>query len=185
MAPSIPSREPTRAVAGTTWTWSHSSSVYPASEGWVLSYAITGPSALGWDPAWVTTSPEGTHLITIPSAATSGLQAGQYRLVRYWSRSTERYAEPLDPLLVEADAAAAAGGTLASPDEEALAAVTRAIAARLAGDEPEEYSIGSYNVRRMSLDTLRAYQQQLRAAVWSARTGRAGPSSYVVFTRPA
>lgn len=182
MAPTVPSREPTATVAGMTWSWTLASSTYPPSEGWTLSYSIVGPSVLGWDPVWVSTVPSGDYAVTIPATATTGLLPGQYRVMRIWSRGAERYAEHVPRLLVTADPTAPVDSAQ-SADERALAAVQAAIAARLAGDEPEEYTIGSHSVRRLSLQTLTQLEQRLRAAVWRARTGQAGPPYYVVLGR--
>ena len=137
MAPITPTIEPTTATSGSTWTWTAYSSDYPVSEGWALSYVITGVRSLVWSTGYVTNNGT-THTVVIPPAATLPLTAGRYEVTRIWTGSSTyagiRYDEALPPLTVVADPVTAADGSRVTFAETNLAAVEAAITARLAGD---------------------------------------------------
>lgn len=189
MAPILATTEPTTATAGATWTWSVSSSTYTAAEGWALSYAILGTSKLSWDAGYVTTSSE-TRTVVIPATATAVFAAGRYEVTRIWTGSGT-YAgrvdlEPCDPLTVAANPTLAAPGDRISFAEANLAAVEKAITARLAGDQPEEYTIGGRSVRKIDLKQLQAMRGSLSAELWRLRNpGRAFRSTAVRFSVPS
>ena len=189
MAPILATTEPTTATAGATWTWTVSSSTYPVSEGWTLSYATLGAGKLSWDASWVTESGE-TRTIVVPTTSTAPLAAGRYERTRIWTGSGT-YAgrvdfEPCDPLTVAANPSLAAPGDRVAFAEANLAAVEKAISARLAGDQPEEYAIGGRSVRKIELGELMAIRGKLSAELWRLRNpGRAFRSMGVRFSVPS
>ena len=185
MAPVTPIIEPVRATSGDTWLWTYSSADYPLTEGWTLSYAIRGLSAPAWDATWAVAS-SNTTTVTIPSAITVALAPGRYELTRIWTGSGtyagRRDTEACAPLTVVADPAGAGPGDRQTFAEKGLAAVEAAITARLAGDEPSEYSIGDRSVKRMTLADLYAARARLRLEVWRERhPGQSAPSALVRF----
>lgn len=189
MAPILATTEPTTATAGATWTWAISSSTYSASEGWTLSYAIAGASTLLWSSGYATTSGE-TRTVVIPSTETAKFAAGRYEVTRIWTGSGTYagrvYVEPCDPLTVAANPTLAAPGDRISFAEANLAAVEKAITARLAGDQPEEYTIGGRSVRKIDLKQLYALRGSLSAELWRLRNpGRAFRSMGVRFSVPS
>lgn len=189
MAPITPTTEPTIATAGATWPWTVAPTTYPISEGWALSYAVVGAGKLLWDDAWVTDD-GATHTVTVPYTATAALAAGRYEITRIWTGSST-YAgrvdlEPCPPLTVAPDPTTAAPGDRVLFAEANLAAVEKAITARLAGDQPEEYTIGGRSVRKIDLKQLQAMRGALSAEVWRLRNpGRAFRSMGVRFSVPS
>lgn len=187
MAPILATIEPTTATAGATWTWAISSSTYPIADGWALSYAVLGAGKLPWDDAWVTESGE-THTVVVPATSTATLTAGRYELTRIWTGSGT-YANRVDfevcaPLTVAANPTTAAPGDRVAFAEANLAAVEKAISARLAGDQPEEYAIGGRSVRKIELGELMAIRGKLSAELWRLRNpGRAFRSMGVRFSQ--
>jgi hypothetical protein len=164
MAPPVPNIEPVQATAGSTWRWKWASATYPVSEGWTLSYSLNGVSRLTWSAGWV--AADGAT-ITIPATSTAVIKAGRYELTRVWTGSGtysgQVFTEPLDALTVTANPATVAAGVAVSFAETNLAAVKAAITARLAGDQPVEYSIGGRSVVKMSLLELQQVRVSLEA----------------------
>lgn len=68
--------EPCKITLGDSKTWTRSMSSYPASDGWVLTYRLVGPSTLT-----VVADADGDGFsATISAAASAALTAGRYRL---------------------------------------------------------------------------------------------------------
>ena len=188
MAPTVPSVEPTVAAAGSTWTWTASSTEYPVSEGWVLSYSVAGVDVPTWSTGWI--SNDGSiHTVTIPYGTTATLRPGRYELSRIWTGASAysgvRYVEALPPLTVTANPSTVAPGDRVAFAEANLAAVEAALTARYAGDQPEEYSIGGRSVKKMSVADLEKSRGRLQAELWRLRHPWIGHRSLAVeFTRP-
>ena len=89
MAPSIPTAEPTEAVAGDSWAWDLYLPDYPASEGWEISYTVRGPTDL--DIVWSThVSANGdTYEVRVPASATD-LTPSTYKLAGRATKGTEK-----------------------------------------------------------------------------------------------
>jgi hypothetical protein len=103
----VPTTEPSYLTAGDTWTWSRSLSDYPATAGWVLSYALTTRSAR----IAITASASGAdHLVTVTAATTAGYAAGDYTWQAYVTLSTQRYMVGNGSLTVRPNLAAASTG---------------------------------------------------------------------------
>ena len=86
MAAKIPNAEPQSLRLGDTATWSRSLADYPASAGWVLSYALVKTGAR------ITFSASASgddHLVSVPAATTVGWTAGEYQ----WSARVTKAAE--------------------------------------------------------------------------------------------
>jgi hypothetical protein len=81
MAKDTPTCEPRSFVAGATVSWSKSFSDYPASEGWVLSYAFRGPEDLDVEA----TADGDDYLVLIP-ATDSDVDPGTYA----WQAKVEK-----------------------------------------------------------------------------------------------
>lgn len=187
MAPVVPTIEPTDVTAGSTWTWKMSSGIYPISEGWTLSYAIRGLAALAWSTSWI--SNDGSSFtIVIPPASTLPLKEGSYEFTRIWAGSGsyagQTFYEQLPTLTVQADPVTAIAGARVPMVEQAYTAVKAAYYARLAGDEPEEYTIGGRSVRKMSISDLWKQLCILASRVTRLRNGGELPGYQVRFTTP-
>lgn len=172
MAPVTPAIEPTVATAGATWTWTLQDPNYPISEGWALSYAINGAGTLTWSGSWVTDD-GATFTVAVPAASTAGLPAGRYEVTRIWAGSGT-YSGRVDlvglpSLVVEANPTTAQPGDRIAFAESNLEAVECAIAARLKGDQPEEYSIGGRSVVKMKLIDLYRVRRSLQDELWKLR----------------
>jgi hypothetical protein len=187
MAPIIPLVEPTLATSGSTWKWTTASAAYPVSEGWALSYVIAGVRSLVWSTGYVANDGT-THTITIPPAATLPLLTGRYEITRVWTGSGTysgvRYTEALPALTVLPDPATVQDGDRVTFAETNLAAVEAALTARLAGDQPEEYSIGGRSVKKISIPELRSMRTALQAELWKARNPGVVRQRSVRFTVP-
>lgn len=184
MPPLLATTEPTRATAGDTWQWQRAVADYPASEGWVLSYAINGVGKLEWNGDWLDADGE---TVSIPGGSTAALAAGLYRLIGYVTLDGERHTIYEGTLVVLADLAAAAAGTGQTFAEQALALVETQITALLA-TTLDSWSIGQRAAQRRKLEELEQlrakYQAEIAATAQRAR-GSFGRNIGIRFTRPS
>lgn len=81
------STEPVYFIAGDTVKWQMALADYKASDGWVLSYALRGPSSINL----TTTAVGAEHLVTIPAATSAAYKAGTYAFDSYVTKGAERY----------------------------------------------------------------------------------------------
>lgn len=80
-----PTTEPTQATAGDTVSWSIALPDYPASAGWVLSYALLGSSG----KLSISSVASGDdHLVNVPAATTASWPAGLYSWQAYATHAT-------------------------------------------------------------------------------------------------
>lgn len=83
----IPTTEPASVTAGDTIQWTKALPDYPASAGWVLSYAFTGPGNIS-----ITGTASGDdHAVTVAAATSAAWAAGSYIGQAYVTKTTERY----------------------------------------------------------------------------------------------
>jgi len=181
MAPITPTIEPSSVTAGATWRWDMSSSTYP-SDTYTLSYAIRGRDALVWSAAWAVDT-DGVWAVTIPAATTALITAGAYEITRVWTNGAVVYLEQLPTLTVAPNPLTAAPGDRVAFAEANLAAVEKAITARLAGDQPEEYMIGGRSVKRMTLLDLKKTRRELQDEVFRLRSGGQTRRRLIRFTQ--
>ncbi len=90
MAAAIPTLEPVSITAGNTAKWTRSFSDYPASDGWVLSYAFLRESD-GQPVSITATASGGDHLVNVDAGTTVQWMAGDYNGQGYVSKAGERY----------------------------------------------------------------------------------------------
>lgn len=84
----IPTSEPTEIAAGDLATWKITDSDFPASDSWVLTYALVKSGTL----IEITASADGDdHLVEVASATTASWAAGTYQYQGYFTLSGERY----------------------------------------------------------------------------------------------
>lgn len=188
MTVTIATEPPIEAVAGDTWQWTVTPSTYTVALGFTLAYRLAGASTLAWDARYVTTSGD-THTVTIPASATALLTPGRYELTALYTGSGayagQRFSEACPPVTVRPDPTQQAPGDRLAFAERNLAAVEAALTARLAGDQPEEYTIGNRSVRRMTTTELMRLREQLKAEVRSLRRPTMPRQTIGVrFTRP-
>lgn len=172
MTVTLPTAPPTAAIAGDTWAWTDTSTIYPASEGWVLSYVLAGPNVLEWDPAWATVS-GGTTTIDIPGTATRALAAGTYRLTAIYTLGATRYSVRCGAVTVAADPASLAAGDTVSWAERTLAVIEAFLGGHLEGGV-QYYMIGTRQVGAIPLEDLWKIRRNLQAEVAAQRRGATG-----------
>lgn len=84
----VPSTEPTSVTAGDTVAWTRSLSDYPASAGWVLSYALVAASI----QYTITATASGDdHAVAVTAATTATWLPGEYAWQAVVTKTTERY----------------------------------------------------------------------------------------------
>lgn len=102
----IPTTEPASVTAGDTIKWTKALPDYPASAGWVLSYAFTGPGNIS-----ITAAADGdTHAVIVPAATSAAWAAGSYLGQAYITKAGERTTIATGLMLTVAANLAAASG---------------------------------------------------------------------------
>lgn len=105
--PEIPSQEPQSIVQGDTVKWRISRDDYPATDGWVLSYALVKDGEL----KTVTASADGAdHLVEITAATSATFTAGLFHWQAYVTKASERYTLAEGQLTVQPNFATKASG---------------------------------------------------------------------------
>lgn len=185
MTVTLPTAPPSAAVAGDTWTWTDTSSDYPASEGWVLAYRIAGPDVVTWSSGYVAASGD-TSTVTIPAATTASLRAGSYRVVATYTLSGARYSVECARLTVTANPDTLAAGDTVSWAETTLAAIESFLGGHLEGGV-QSYMVGQRQLQHIALGELITMRNNLRAEVAAQRRGRTGilgPSLSFAYRNP-
>lgn len=127
-------------VAGDTLDFTVSVDGYPASDGWTLSYALRGPSAID-----LTATPVGQQYRVQASAATTAAWIpGDYSWSRYVTLSGQRYSAGSGWLVIRPNLAAqVAGYDGRSQAEKALADAETALATfKSTNGRVKKYTIG-------------------------------------------
>ena len=87
----IPTVEPLEVIAGDTLTWKKSFSDYPASDSWVLSYALVKDGKIILiDDTEVTTDGD-YHVVEVSAETSAAYTAGTYKWQAYVTLSGARY----------------------------------------------------------------------------------------------
>jgi len=170
MTVTLATSSPVSAVAGDTWTWTDTSTDYPASDGWVVAYRIAGPDVLTWDASWVTTDAD-LSTIAVPATTTAPLRAGTYRVVKTYTSGAERYSVEEAALTVTANPDTLAAGDTVSWAETTLAVVESFLAGHLEGGV-SYYQIGNRQITAIPLPELLQIRNKLRAEVATRRRSR-------------
>lgn len=185
MAPAtIPTCEPTRAVAGDTWRWDRAVCGYTPAEGWALHYAFRGVGELDVDAA---ANGAGTGWeVTVAAALTAPLGAGVYRWLAFVTRGDERYTVDRGRLTVLADLAEAEPGDEQGDAEALLPIVEAEIRARITGtgSAHDSYTIGTRSITKIPLSELRQLRRELKAEVSQRKGGGRLKPVGAIFARP-
>jgi len=142
MTAPIPSSEPTRAIAGDTWSWTKSLPDYPAGT-WTLTYYLRSregeqnfnASASGTD-----------YQVTVAAATTAGYKAGRYGWTAVVTSGSERHTVGTGELEVLPDpASSGAGQDPRSHARKVLEAIEAVLESRASAPQRElvAYTIGS------------------------------------------
>lgn len=175
-----PTTEPARLAAGDTWQWTKALSDYLASAGWVLSYAISGPSTL----TVAATADGDGYAVTVLATATKTLPAGTYRWASYVTLGAERHQIATGILIVEPNLAGVGEGIA---NESFAVRALRIVEAALENRLPaglEEYLIAGKSVKHMALTELLTARTRLRHEVVRERTGGAMATMEAAFVTP-
>lgn len=87
----IPTTEPITATAGDTITWEKSFSNYPASDGWMLSYAFVNEDGQFLVDGSKVVADDDDFVVTIPSTDSKDYSPGDYQWQAYVTKSGERF----------------------------------------------------------------------------------------------
>lgn len=176
MAPTVPTAEPTTATAGETWRWTRDLSEFPATEGWTLSYHLTGPSAT---PSVAVTTVGSGFDVRVAPAATAQLEAGTYTLIGRVTDGSDVFEVYRGPLQVLADPASSV--PTVSHTERMIAAL-EAAELTLATQPRARVEINDRTVEFRSLQEVRESLAFYRRQLQVEQTGTlAGPSMAVTF----
>lgn len=96
----IPQKEPDFVTAGDTVSWQRSLPDYPASAGWVLSYALRGPSAID-------ITADTNQTINVSSGTSANWAPGSYFIQGVVTLNGERHTVYQDRITIKPNLAAA------------------------------------------------------------------------------
>jgi hypothetical protein len=104
--PNLPSCLPARIVAGDTLAFTRTFADYLSSDGWLLKYTfISGAAVSGFD---ATAQPDGSFLVNVEGSVTVDWPVGQFKLVEYVVKDTQRFTLNSEPFTVVANLAGSA-----------------------------------------------------------------------------
>jgi len=107
MAHPVPSTEPAQIHAGDTATWLKSLPDYPASDGWVLSYALV---KTGTRITFSAAASGADHLVSVPASTTASWAVGDYQWSAKVTKGAEIHTVATGAMEIVADYAAAGSG---------------------------------------------------------------------------
>lgn len=146
----IPSSEPASVVAGDTLAWKLTLGDYPASSGWVLSYALRNDQAA----IDITASASGSdHLVSVPASTSKTWRAGSYAWSAFVTKASERYTVGNGTIIVAPNLAVGGPVDSRSHARRVLDAI-EAVLERRATKDQEEFTIGDRSLKRTPLAEL-------------------------------
>lgn len=165
MATDISTIEPDEIRAGDTVTWLKSLSDYPASDSWVLSYRLVS-STTHYDIS--SSASDSDHLVTITAATTANYTPGEYTLIGWVTKSSERYSIPSKKINVLPDLAAVATGyDIRSNARKTLDLLDAALQAQGSNAWVQEYEIAGRRMRFRSIGEFMKFYDRVKADVRS------------------
>lgn len=171
MAPAtIPTTEPTEAIAGLTWRWDRVVTDYTPAAGWALKYAFRGVSSL--DLTGTADASNSGWELTASAATTGALLGGLYVWTAYVESGAEKYAVGHGTLTVLPNPLTANDGELQAFAERALKSIEATIEARVAADM-SAYTFKERSVQREELEQLQAMRSRLLAEIEAQKSGGA------------
>lgn len=143
---------PATITAGDSYTLTLTYSDYPASAGWVLAFAVAGPSV----DSWTSTASGDAHVLTLTAAETAALIPGTYQTRLRAVRSGVVETIETGALTVAADLFAAQPGEYASYWESLKAAAESALTTLMSGGAVQMVTIlGRQTMFRSPADCLK------------------------------
>lgn len=179
----VPTSEPDTLVAGDTWRWRKTLAEYPPSEGWTLSYAITGASVI--DAAGVTVVASGSgYDVTVAASATGLLRPGSYRWAAIVTSGTgETVTADAGVFVVSADPRMAQPGDSVTHAERMIALIEAVLENRVPSGI-HTYQIAGRAVTSYTPLELRQLRAHYRRELWRSRhPGRAAQTVRITLGR--
>ena len=145
--------EPSRVVAGDTWSWTRQEPAFLPSAGYSLTYVFT---CLGQTPVQVsaTTQDLGTFAVTMPAATTAKIAAGTWKWTAFATKGVDRWTAATGVLIVDPDPAQATAATETRTHNEICLAAIRAVLQRKMADPLVEYEIEGFKAKHLSHEKL-------------------------------
>ena len=157
MATDIASKEPTQIRAGDTIEWKRSIDDYKASEGWTLKYAFRG-SAGSID---ITSSADGDeHLISVTPATSAAYSAGNYDVMGWAEKGSDRYTVFTSRIEVLVDLEAAGSSYDGRTHVKKTLDAIEAVLENRATKEIEESTIEGVMIKRINHEELIRFRQK-------------------------
>lgn len=160
----VPTTEPTEVTAGDTLTWQRALADYPASAGWVLTYALVAAAS----QITITATADGDdHLVSVAAAASALYTPGDYAWQAYVTKAAERYTVGSGSLTIRPNLAAQGGGY------DARSHAQKTLAALEAWLESHDLAVADYQIAGRAMkyhsipDLLKlrdAYKAEINAA---------------------
>lgn len=169
MAYTIPTVEPKEFTAGDSLQWDRTLGDYPPSDGWTLSYVLTGAHASVLSISTTASDDDATHEVRVVPATTATYTAGRYDLIGFVTHTDGRRFEVYRAACVVHPNAATATPAL-SFNERMLAAVESKISDRITADI-SRYSLEQQEVHREELANLNRQRNSYADAVRQERGG--------------
>ncbi len=183
MSYTIPTTEPTGFTAGDSLQWDRTLAAYPPSEGWTLSYVLTGAGAAVIEVAASPSDDNTSYEVRVTPATTADYTPGRYNLVGLVTHTDGRRFEVYRAACVVLADPATATPTL-SYNERMLAAVEAKLEARIVADI-SSYTLEQQQVYREEMLKLQAQRNSFAEAVRRERGGAFFQNVGVSFGVPA
>lgn len=148
--------EPTKVIAGDTWTWTRSGGDYPASAGWALTYFMSLPDGTIQQ---VQASASGADFqVAVSATSSAGWVPGLYNWTARVVNGSEAHTVDSGTMRVSPDPA-----TVAAPASHAVRCLAQIEAAleKCFGDAIVEFDLDGFKVKknRTELVNLRTHYQ--------------------------
>jgi len=155
----IPTTEPSQVTAGDTVQWTKTVSDYPASDGWILTYALLSEK----NKINITGSASGQdHAISVSASTSEDWIPGTYQWQSYVTNGSERHNVGSGTLKVLANFAAKSASDQRSWAKRTLDNIEAVIEQRATMDQME-YTIEGRSLKRMSISDLLTFRDRFKA----------------------
>lgn len=184
---SVPTSEPEFLTAGESWQWTRASSEFPPSEGWALTYYLTGAYSL----SLVTTPsvPNNNYAVHALPATTNPVTAGIYKWVLRASLAGDVYDVDSGEFSVLANPNITTGTDARAHAEQMVTLLESEIKLRLSGQTGaaadgsghNAYSIEGRSISKFTLTELKTLRGQYLREIAIIRGGGSLPPIEIGF----
>lgn len=158
-------KEPLQIVAGDSLSWTRSFSDYPASAGWVLSYALRNYQQKINFPA---TASGDSFAISVDAATTADWAPGSYEWIAFVTKGGERHTVASGQIDITPNMGVDAPVDSRSHNRKVYDNICAALEGRT---DVEEYTIGGRQLRKMSIKDLLLWKAQYGVLVKREESG--------------